>query len=487
MFRLFLFFLLFLPSFLFSTDPTYATGNCSNNSCTCPSGTTSVAGDTFLSSQTVNGYHRYSCADYNFDIHTFQSDSQGFYDIYQHGKCVSVGDPNDPNLNVNNGYTKEIHTKCLGCASPEVLNPSNNLCEIPPVCREDQVRAENGFECVCPPSAPVDMNGSCVPSDDCPIGEGTCADCGCPPGTHNDLTSLILCVDPNTLIEFDGVKCVPDAPVECPPMDGNLSLSAQNISAEDCLASSQSGLYNVSFHETEGPPPLSCCYSALNPDYGPDDNDTNPDPDTDGDGIPDSEDDDDDGDGIPDGEEGDGGGDENGTQCDNGGCARLTTKDYSNGLCVQDYNSNCVPDIDEGGNPDPDPDDNVTDPDPDDNGTDPDPDDNGTDPDPDDNGTDPDDNGSLPGDDDYPSTDGNNTAFEDFGKNFGEIVDGFIVPDILPQQGGGNLEVIRVTIYGKSYVLFDPTTIPPSVWTTMQSVFKFFAIISAIITIFSSI
>ena len=52
---------------------------------------------------------------------------------------------------------------------------------------------------------------------------------------------------------------------------------------------------------------------------------------------------------------------------------------------------------------------------------------------------------------------------------------------------GGSIQPVVLNMYGKSYVLFDPSFIPPDVWQTMRLVFKWIAIVSGLITVFMTI
>ena len=61
------------------------------------------------------------------------------------------------------------------------------------------------------------------------------------------------------------------------------------------------------------------------------------------------------------------------------------------------------------------------------------------------------------------------------------------VNDLISQQSVSGISAITVTLFGKTYTLFDTSTIPEHIWEVIRIVIYFVSIISAIIISFSSI
>lgn len=73
------------------------------------------------------------------------------------------------------------------------------------------------------------------------------------------------------------------------------------------------------------------------------------------------------------------------------------------------------------------------------------------------------------------------------GELLGDALSNISVSDALIVNNQGIPPPSTVNIMGEQYTLFDANKIPPSVWETMQTLFKFMAIITGVITVFTTI
>ena len=112
-------------------------------------------------------------------------------------------------------------------------------------------------------------------------------------------------------------------------------------------------------------------------------------------------------------------------------------------------------------------------------------------------------NGTTPGDidgdgiPDDQDTDSNNDGIDDNGTNTptdgglfakaSDLMGSAHGVDIDLKVSGASPEAITVSIMGHTYVIYDPAMISDSVWNTITLVMKWIAIVSAVITVFTTI